>query len=71
MAELKMKLKDVTVTKATDPIIEQKVEVVFKEKITSNWNILPGKKEGEIYARSSKGDVFEGTTAEFNRLMKG
>ena len=82
--ELKLKLGERASVTAPTPTMT-KVETVvetpvvvpsvtaptgFRQKVAAYWNILPGKKKGDIFATSDRGDRFEGSAAEFKRLMR-
>lgn len=41
----------------------------FKERTPCNWH-LESSEDGIVRGRSIRGDVFEGTMAEFNRRMR-
>ena len=57
------------IVKPTDDLI---IHAAFKEKCAAFWNItLSDKGGGLIYATSRMGDKFEGTIADFNRLLRG
>jgi len=71
MAKLKLDISDKLVADTMPPEIinEPQTTLSFKQKSPSDWAIRPGEKT-EIIANSNLGDKFEGTIAEFNKLLR-
>ena len=46
-------------------------EVSFKQKSPAYWNITPGNEINTIVASSDKGDKFEGSIEDFNKILRG
>jgi len=65
MAKLELNVAETVKVTAAEPV----ARVVFKQKSPNAWDIKPGTKT-EIIAKSDLGDKFEGTIAEFNKLLR-
>jgi hypothetical protein len=71
MAKLNLNLGD-KLPVEEKPVVQKEAPVEkpkFKQRIPSDWEIKPGNKT-EIVAKSNQGDTFEGTIAEFNKLLR-
>ena len=67
MSKLELKINETAVTDSQPPVVEV-IQAPFKQRITSNWHIVPNGKG--IIATSNMGDRFEGSVKDFNEAMK-